>query len=103
MTEEKDMIGKERIFISHVPGCVEAEPFTIRYSTWGDLENKLRARRSIYGNIGCAIASKKVMLLDVFDSDKGVQWWVIGMAYNGPEDPPWPFWKHLVRQLGGRV
>ena len=42
-----------------------------------------------------------VTLVDVFEEDGKVQWWVLGFAHNGPENPPWPHWKAIVRELGG--
>lgn len=89
----------DRIFVQHIPGCVEADPCIIRYSTWEDLESKVRH----WGRIGCACRCEdSVTLVDVFRDDGEVQWWVLGTAWNPPEGhPPWPFWKDLVRELGG--
>lgn len=100
------LIEKERVFLSHVPGCVDAPHHMIRFSTWDDLERKLREGKPWMSGhrIGCDYCGKgKTMLLDVFDSDEGVQWWVLGAAYNGPGNPPWESWKAVVRELGGSV
>ena len=96
----------ERVFIDHIPGCVDAPHHLITYSTWEDLERKLRKDKLwIEGRrIGCSDVTKRTAtLLEVFDSDKGVQWWVLGTAYNIPEEPPYPHWKKIVRELGGRI
>lgn len=99
-------LGAERVFKSHVPGCVDAPHHLTFYSTWEDLERKLRKDHPYMAGhrIGCSDVTKRTaMLLEVFDSDKGVQWWVLGTAYNIPGEPPWPHWKEIVRELGGRV
>ena len=90
----------DRIFVQHIPGCVEADPYVVRYSTWNDLETKVRH----CGRIGCEYEDATyVTLVDVFEEDGKVQWWVLGFAHNGPENPRWPHWKEIVRELGGRV
>ena len=97
---------KDRVFVQHIPGCVEADPYVLRYSTWEDLEKKLREIDPYMAGhlIGCSdVTEGTAMLLEVFDSDKGVQWWVLGTAYDIPGKPPWPHWKEIVRELGGRV
>ena len=54
---------KDRVFVQHIPGCVEADPYVIRYSTWKDLESKVRH----WGRIGCDSASEySVTLVDIF-------------------------------------
>ena len=105
-----DCVGKlldtERVFIEHVPGCVDAAHHMMFYTTWVDLDGQLRKYKLCMAGhlIGCSDVTKRTAsLLEVFDSDKGVQWWVIGTAYNIPEKPPWPDWKKVVRKLGGRV
>lgn len=96
----RSLLEKERFFMSHVPGCVDAEHHLIHYSTWADLEAKVRH----WGHIGCEYEDTTyVTLVDVFCDDGKVQWWVLGFAHNGPENPPWPYWKEIVRELGGRV
>ena len=101
----EDVLKAERVFMDHIPGCVDAEHHLTFYSTWEDLEGKLRKDPCMAGHrIGCSDVTKRTaMLLEVFDSDKGVQWWVLGTAYNIPGKPPWPDWKKVVRKLGGRV
>lgn len=96
----------ERVFIDHVPGCVDAPHHLTFYSTWEDLEGKLRKNnpRMAGHRIGCSdVTEWTAMLLEVFDSGKGVEWWVLGTAYDIPGRPPWPHWKEIVRELGGRV
>lgn len=91
---------KDRVFVQHIPGYVEADPYVLRYSTWKDLESKVRH----WGRIGCASASEdSVTLVDVFYDDEKVHWWVLGTAYDIPGEPPWPHWKEIVRELGGKV
>lgn len=94
---------KGRLFVQHVPGCVEADPYILRFTTWEDLEARVRH----HGRIGCTYQDDKdekdVMLIDVFESKGEIVWWVLGRAHNGPGIPPWPYWKDLVRELGGRV
>lgn len=102
---DKDLATK-RVFIDHIPGCVDAAHHLIIYSTWEDLERKLRKDRPWMAGhrIGCSdVTERTAMLLEVFDSDKGVQWWVLGTAHNIPEKPPYPHWKEIVRELGGRI
>lgn len=93
-----------RMFVQHIPGCVEADPYVVRYSTWNDLERMIRGRGHT-GRLGCDFQGKdRVMILDIFESDGKVQWWVIGTAWNPPDGiPPWPYWKDVVREIGGRV
>lgn len=101
-----EALAAERVFMSHVPGCVDAPHHLTFYSTWEDLEGKLRKDAPWMAGhlIGCSDVTKRTaMLLEVFDSEKGVQWWVLGTAYNIPGTPPWPHWKKIVRKLGGRV
>lgn len=96
------ILETERVFLEHVPGCVDAAHHLMFYSTWEDLERQLNNPAG--HRIGCSdVTERTAMLLEVFDSDKGVQWWVLGTAYNIPGEPPWPHWKEIVRELGGRV
>lgn len=101
-----NVCATERVFMDHIPGCVVAEHHLTFYSTWEDLERKLREidPYMVGHRIGCSdVTETTAMLLEVFDSDKGVQWWVLGTAYDIPGKPPWPHWKEIVRELGGRI
>lgn len=100
-----DVCATERVFMDHVPGCVDAPHHLTFYSTWEDLERKLRKNPCIAGRrIGCSdVTEMTAMLLMVFEEDGKVAWWVLGTAYNVPGEPPWPHWKEIVRELGGKV
>lgn len=99
------VLEAERVFMDHVPGCVDMAHHLTFYSTWEDLEKLIKNNPYKAGHlIGCSDVTKRTaMLVEVFSSDKGVQWWVLGTAYNIPGKPPWPHWKKVVRKLGGRV
>lgn len=99
------VLANERVFMGHVPGCVDAPHCLTFFSTWEDLERKLRRNPRMAGHrIGCSdVTERTAMLLEIFTSDKGVQWWVLGTAYNIPMEPPWPHWIKVVRELGGRL
>lgn len=99
------VLDTERVFMEHVPACADVEHHLVFYSTWEDLEGKLRRDPCMAGHlIGCSDVTKTTaMLLEVFKSGKGVQWWVLGTAYNIPGKPPWPHWEKIVRKLGGRI
>lgn len=101
------VLDAERVFLDHIPGCVDSEHHLTLYSTWEDLERKLRKDYPFFmagHRIGCSdVTEKTAMLLEVFESDGEVQWWVLGTAYNIPGKPPWPHWKEIVRELGGRI
>lgn len=100
------VLATERVFIDHVPGCVDAAHHLTFYSTWEDLEGKLRKNKPYMAGhrIGCSnVTMMTAMLLEVFEEDGEVRWWVLGTAYDIPGEPPWPHWKEVVRELGGRV
>ena len=100
------VLDAERVFIDHIPGCVDAPHHLTFYSTWEDLEMQLRKDRPFMAGhrIGCSDVNEwSAMLLEVFEQDGKVQWWVLGTAYKIPEEPPYPHWKEIVRELGGRI
>ena len=100
------VLKAERAFVDHIPGFVDEEHHLTFYSTWEDLEGKLRKNDPCMAGhlIGCSDVTKKTaMLVEVFKSGKEVEWWVLGTAYNIPGEPPWPHWKKIVRKLGGRI
>lgn len=100
MSRLDKVLDVERVFVQHIPGCVEADPYVIRYSTFEDLGSKVRH----WGRIGCDLVSEdSVTLVDVFCKGEEVQWWVLGTAYNIPGKPPYPHWKEIVRELGGKI
>ena len=100
------VLATERVFMEHAPGCVDAPHHLTFYSNWEDLEGKLRKNDPWMAGhrIGCSDVTKRsARLLEVFEKDGEVQWWVLGVAHNIPGKPPWPHWKEVVRKLGGRV
>ena len=100
------VLETERVFVDHVPGSVDRAHHMTRYSTWEDLESKLREERPRIADfrIGTSdVTGRSAMLLMVYKTDGEVHWWVLGTAYNIPGEPPWPHWKKVVRKLGGRA
>lgn len=100
------LLAAERVFIDHIPGSVDVAHHLTHYSTWEDLERKLRKSDPwMKGHrIGCSdVTERTAMLLEVYESGKEVIWWVLGTAYGIPGKPPWPDWKEVVRELGGRI
>ena len=93
----------DRIFVEHIPRYVETDSCIIPYDSWEDLEKKIRRIRTGKHPFGCGrVCDGSVTLLEIYKTDK-VWWWVLGTAYGIPGDPPWPYWKDVVRELGGRI